>query len=74
MPWRLISRVLDMPDGSMVWAEESEDGTKFRVVCNGCPELRNLPRRSAAGAILAASYHSEHDPNEHLVPLVDDPN
>lgn len=73
MAFERISKVMETPDGAFVYAEADRAAGEFRVVCSGCPNLKNAPRRSGAGAILAASYHSEHDPSEFHVPTADDP-
>lgn len=73
MTYERISKVMETPDGSFVYAEADQGEGKFRVVCSGCPGLKDVPYRSNAGAVLAASYHSEHDPSEQCVPTADDP-
>jgi hypothetical protein len=66
--WKRISKILETPDGSFVYAEANSTDSSFRVVCSGCPDIKKTPYNSGAGAILAASYHAEHDPNERHVP------
>lgn len=73
MAYERISKIMEIPDGSFVYAEADRAKNEFRVVCSGCPNLQNVPYRSGAGAILAASYHSEHDPSEANVPTAYDP-
>jgi hypothetical protein len=68
MAFERISKILEAPDGSFVYAQADHDTNEFRVVCSGCPALLNTPYNSGAGAILAASYHAEHDPNQQHVP------
>ncbi len=68
MAFERISKILETPDGSFVYAEADYDANAFRVVCSGCPSLQNTPYNSTAGATLAASYHAEHDPNQKHVP------
>lgn len=68
MAFERISKILEAPDGSFVYAQADRETNEFRVVCSGCPDLKDTPYNSSAGAILAASYHAEHDPNEGHVP------
>ncbi|WP_405888847.1 hypothetical protein OG762_36845 [Streptomyces sp. NBC_01136] len=68
MAYERISKILEAPDGSFVYAQADHDKNEFRVVCSGCPTLQDAPYNSAAGAILAASYHADHDPNQKHVP------
>ncbi|MCT9092873.1 hypothetical protein N4G70_28970 [Streptomyces sp. ASQP_92] len=68
MAFERISRINETPDGSFVYAQADLDANAYRVVCSSCPELQETPYRSSAGAILAASYHAEHDPNQKHVP------
>ncbi|MGW7469545.1 hypothetical protein ACWGJT_33980 [Streptomyces xantholiticus] len=68
MAFERISKVMETPDGSFVYAQGDYEANDFRVVCSGCPDLQNTPYNSQAGAILAASYHSEHDPAQGYVP------
>lgn len=68
MAFERISKIDEAPDGAFVFAEADYAANKFRVVCSGCPQLQNTPYNSSAGAILAASYHAEHDPSEKHVP------
>lgn len=68
MAFERISKINEAPDGSFVYAQADHDAHEFRVICSGCPELQNTPYKSSAGAILAASYHAEHDPNQQHVP------
>lgn len=68
MAFERISKILEAPDGSFVYAQADHDANQFRIVCSGCPDLQNTPYNSNAGAILAASYHAEHDPNQRHVP------
>lgn len=68
MAFERISKISETPDGAFVYAQADHKANKYRVVCSGCPDLQNTPRNSSAGAILAASYHAEHDPNERHVP------
>lgn len=69
MTYKRISKILETPDGAFVYAQGDHKTGEFRVVCSGCPDLQNTPRNSSAGAILAASYHAEHDPSEQHVPV-----
>ncbi|MER7794873.1 hypothetical protein [Streptomyces sp. NPDC097640] len=69
MAYERISKILETPDGAFVYAQADYKADRFRVVCSGCPDLQNTPRNSGAGAILAASYHAERDPNERHVPV-----
>ncbi|MDT0270567.1 hypothetical protein RM844_30270 [Streptomyces sp. DSM 44915] len=62
-----VSKILEAVDGSFVFAE-AVSGGQFRVVCSACPKLADTRYRSRAGAILAASYHADHDPAEQTVP------
>lgn len=68
MAFERISKINETPDGSFVYAQADYAANKFRIVCSGCPDLQNTPYNSGASAILAASYHAEHDPNERHVP------
>ncbi|MDR3083913.1 MAG: hypothetical protein LBV60_23860 [Streptomyces sp.] len=68
MAFERISKILEAPDGSFVYAQADRKVDAYRVVCSGCPELQNTPYNSSAGAILAASYPAEHDPNQRHVP------
>lgn len=68
MAFERISKILETPDGSFVYAQADHAANKFRVICSGCPHLQETPYKSSAGAILAASYHSEHDPFQQCVP------
>lgn len=68
MAFERISKILETPDGAFVYAQADYTARKFRVVCSGCPDLQDKPYNSSAGAILAASYHAEHDPTEQHVP------
>ena len=68
MAFERISKIMEAPDGSFVYAQADRDADRFRVVCSGCPSLQNTPYNSGAGAILAASYHAEHDPSQQHVP------
>lgn len=69
MAFERISKILETPDGAFVYAQADTDTNEFRVVCSGCPDLQNTPYDSATGAILAASFHAEHDPDERHVPV-----
>lgn len=69
MVYERISEILETPDGAFVYAEADRKANRFRVVCSGCPDLKDTPYNSSAGAILAASYHAEHDPAERSVPI-----
>ncbi|MFJ7998987.1 hypothetical protein ACIQ7D_17825 [Streptomyces sp. NPDC096310] len=68
MSFERISKIMEAPDGSFVYAEADRKANAFRVVCSGCPDLQGTPYNSGAGAILAASYHSEHDPSQKHIP------
>ncbi|MFG3046260.1 hypothetical protein ACGFZR_15190 [Streptomyces sp. NPDC048241] len=68
MAFERISKISETPDGAFVYAQADYETNEFRVVCSGCPSLQNTPHNSSAGAILAASYHAEHDPNQAHVP------
>ncbi|MEU3613484.1 hypothetical protein ABZ725_14370 [Streptomyces sp. NPDC006872] len=68
MPFERISKILEAPDGAFVYAQADYAGHAFRVVCSGCPDLQDTPYNSSAGALLAASYHAEHDANQRHVP------
>lgn len=68
MAFERISKIDEAPDGAFVYAQADYDTNQFRVVCPGCPDLKNKPYNSGAGAILAASYHAEHDPRQRHVP------
>ncbi|MCM8552289.1 hypothetical protein [Streptomyces sp. STCH 565 A] len=68
MAFERISKILEAPDGSFVYAQADYATDEYRVICSGCPDLQNTPYNSGAGAILAASYHTEHDPNQKHVP------
>ncbi|MFB7736193.1 hypothetical protein ACFC08_17770 [Streptomyces sp. NPDC056112] len=68
MAFERISKILETPDGSFVYAQADHGANEFRVICSGCPNLQKTPYNSSAGAILAASYHSEHDPDQRHVP------
>ncbi|MDK1473631.1 hypothetical protein QNO07_09385 [Streptomyces sp. 549] len=68
MAYTRTSRISETPDGQWVYAETDEHTNTHRVVCSGCPDLKDVPHNSRAGAILAASYHAEHDPNQQHVP------
>lgn len=65
-----ISKVMESAEGSFVVAEWDPDTNEFRVLCTDCPDMRKKRYRSAAGAILAASYHADMDPAESFVPTV----
>lgn len=69
MAFEPVSKVMTTPDGSLVVAEGDAETGDFRVQCSGCPDLKDVPRTSRAGAILAASYHADHDPFEQCVPV-----
>ncbi|MGW7597243.1 hypothetical protein [Streptomyces antimycoticus] len=69
MAYERISKILETPDGAFVYAQANHATGEFRAVCSGCPDLQNKPRNSATGAMLAASYHAEHDPSEQHVPI-----
>lgn len=73
MAFERISRIMETPGGDWVYAQHDPGTGRFRVICSGCPGLQDIPRRSHAGAVLAASYHAEHDPNETFVPTADEP-
>lgn len=73
MAFERISKIMETPDGSFVFAEGDVSAGEFRVVCSGCPDLADVSYGSHAGAILAASYHSEHDPWEACVPTAASP-
>lgn len=68
MAFERISKIMEAPDGSFVYAQADLAADRYRIVCSGCPELSDVPYNSQAGAILAASYHSEHDPQQRHVP------
>ncbi|WP_262703826.1 MULTISPECIES: hypothetical protein [Streptomyces] len=68
MAYERISKILETPDGAFVYAQADPETGAFRVICSACPGLKNTPYTSATGAMLAASYHSEHDPTEKFVP------
>jgi hypothetical protein len=68
MAFERISKILETPDGAFVYAQGDRKAGQYRVICSGCPDLRNTPYNSGAGAILAASYHADHDPNQRHVP------
>ncbi|MER7875769.1 hypothetical protein ABTY63_19730 [Streptomyces solisilvae] len=68
MAYERISKILETPDGAFVYAQADHEAGTFRVICSACPGLKNTPYKSSAGALLAASYHSEHDPTEKCVP------
>lgn len=69
MAFQRISKILETPDGAFVFAQGDPETGECRVVCSGCPELKERPHRSVVGALLAASYHADHDPNEKHVPV-----
>lgn len=69
MAFERISKILETPDGSFVYAQGDHETREYRVICSGCPDLKNRPYKSGTGAILAASYHSDHDPVEYCVPV-----
>lgn len=69
MAFERISKINEAPDGSFVYAQADHATNQFRVVCSGCPELQNTPYNSSAGAMLAASYHADHDSNQRHVPI-----
>jgi hypothetical protein len=69
MAFERISKILEAPDGSFVYAQGDYETNQFRVVCSGCPDLQKRPYDSATGALLAASFHAEHDPDERHVPV-----
>jgi hypothetical protein len=71
MPFERISKVMEAPDGAFVYAQGDWETKEFSIVCSGCPDLQKTLYGSQAGAILAASYHSEHDPNQRHVPTLD---
>ncbi|ONK09459.1 hypothetical protein [Streptomyces sp. MP131-18] len=68
MAWERISKILESPDGAFVFAQADRSTGAFRVVCSGCSDLEATPYRSGSGAILAASYHADHDPAQRHVP------
>ncbi|MDG9701679.1 hypothetical protein [Streptomyces sp. DH37] len=68
MAYERISKILETPDGAFVYAQADYKAGEFRVICSGCPDLKNTPYTSATGAILAASYHADHDPTQRHVP------
>ncbi|MFE7566228.1 hypothetical protein ACFU76_04580 [Streptomyces sp. NPDC057539] len=68
MAFERISKIMETLDGASVYAQADHETDEFRVVCTGCPDLQKTPYNSGAGAILAASYHSEHDPGQNHVP------
>ncbi|TVL89768.1 hypothetical protein [Streptomyces sp. SAJ15] len=68
MTFERISKVMEAPDGAFVYAQADHATGQFRVVCSSCTELQKTPYNSSAGAILAASYHAEHDANQRHVP------
>lgn len=68
MAFERISKINEMLDGSFVYAQGDHAANEYRVICSGCPDLQNTPYNSSAGAILAASYHAEHDPQQKHVP------
>jgi hypothetical protein len=70
MPFQRISKVMETPDEAFVFAEGDQEAGEYRVVCSGCPKLQNTLYRSQAGAVLAASYHADHDPTQHHVPTM----
>lgn len=73
MAFERISKVINTLDDQIVWAEGDAKVGRFRVVCSGCPELKDVPRTSGAGAIIAASYHADLDPDERFVLTKDSP-
>lgn len=68
MAFERTSKILEAPDGSFVYAQSDLDADEHRVVCSGCPDLQSVPHNSRAGAILAASFHADHDPGQKHVP------
>lgn len=68
MAYERTSVINETPDGHWVYAQTDEAADAHRVVCSGCPALQKTPYNSSAGAILAASYHAEHDPYQKHVP------
>lgn len=68
MAFERISKILETPDGSFVYAQADYSANEFRVICSGCPDLQAVPYNSSAGVILAASYHVDHDPDQRHVP------
>lgn len=69
MAFERISKILEAPDGAFIYAQGDHKARQYRVICSRCPELKNKPYNSGAGAILAASYHAEHDARERHVPV-----
>lgn len=70
MAFEPVSKVMTALDGSLVVAEGDQETGEFRFQCSGCPDRKERRYSSSAGAILAASYHSEHDPFEETVKTV----
>ncbi|MFD7465114.1 hypothetical protein [Streptomyces tendae] len=68
MAFKRISKILEAPDGSFVYAQADYEADEYRVICSGCPDLQNTPYNSSFGAVTAASRHAEHDPNQKHVP------
>ncbi len=68
MAFQRISKILEAPDGSFVYAQADYEADEYRVICSGCPDLQTTPYNSGAGAILAASYHADHDSAQKHVP------
>lgn len=68
MAFERISKQMEALDGSFVFAQFDPDTSIGRVICSGCPQLKNTAYKSRAGAILAASYHADHDPDQRHVP------
>lgn len=68
MAYERISQILETPDGAFVYAQGDYSTGEFRVVCSACPDLKNTRYKAGAGAILAASFHADHDPDQRCVP------
>jgi hypothetical protein len=70
MAFEPVSKVMTAPDGSLVVAEGDAETGEFRFQCSGCPDRKERRFSSSVGAVLAASYHSDHDPFESSVKTI----